>query len=618
VPYDQSFIDELKNRTDLVRLIEPLSPLKKKGANWMGRCPFHQEKTPSFSVNPAKGFYKCFGCGKGGNAFSFVMETEGLSFPEAVRRLAEVNGIPVPEQVDDERYRASKTQRDERKRLADAVTELNRVAMEFWEKNLRSGSPQSNAALKYLENRGLSNETIEQFRIGYADESWDALLTHLRDVGTDEGLIRQSGLVSVSEDGEKVFDRFRGRIIFPVLNVNGFPVAFGARILGQGEPKYLNSPETPAYTKGDHLYGMFQNKTEIRRLGFGILVEGYLDLIALSQNGVKNAVASLGTAFTENQARLLARFARKVVVNYDGDKAGVKAAKRAVEVLLAENFDVKVLVLPNGDDPDDFIRSNGYSAYKEQHKTQSTTYLQFVLESAVQDRNLGVPKQKAEAIEEAMSVLSFIPQGVQRREAFDQTMDFFRIEDASVKADLWKSANGRPGEKQEAIKTKVAKASALKTTVAEERLLEMLIHDVELREAIIPLIEEADYVELASSSLFEAVIACHPEVDFIGALRRDERITEDESTRDLLSLIIMSEPFRNDGDALDESLVEAQRCLLTLRVMAFTRAIGETSRQLMIAEQNKEKEETERLANLHLSLARTKLEIEKRLAELKS
>jgi DNA primase len=618
VPYDQSFIDELKNRTDLVRLIEPLSALKKKGANWMGRCPFHQEKTPSFSVNPGKGFYKCFGCGKGGNAFSFVMETEGLSFPEAVRRLAEFNGIPIPEQVDDERFRASKTQRDEKKRLADSVTELNGVAMEFWEKNLQSGTPQANAALKYLEDRGLSKETIEEFRIGFADDSWDSLLSHLRAIGTEEALMTQSGLVSVSEDGEKVFDRFRGRIIFPVINANGFPVAFGARILGAGEPKYLNSPETPAYTKGDHLYGLFQSKTEVRRLGYGILVEGYLDLIALSQNGVKNAVASLGTAFTENQARLLARFARKVVVNYDGDKAGVKAAKRAVEVLLAENFDVKVLVLPNGDDPDDFIRSNGYTAYKEQHKTQSTTYLQFVLESAVQNRNLGVPKQKAEAIEEVIAVLTFVPKGIQRREAFDQTMDFFRIEDISVKADLWKSANGRIGEKTEAVRIRIAKASALKTTVAEERLLEMLIHDEELRQAIVPLVEEADYAELASASLFAAVLECNDRPGFIGALRQDERITQDEATHDLLSLIIMSEPFRGDGDALDESLIEAQRCLLTLRAMAFTRAIGETARQLMAAEQNKDKEETERLANLHLGLARMKQEIEKRLSELKN
>lgn len=583
----------------------------------MGRCPFHQEKTPSFSVNPAKGFYKCFGCGKGGNAFSFIMETEGLNFPEAVRRLAEFNGIPVPEQVDDERFRASKTQRDEKKRLADAVMELNRVAMEFWEANLRSGSVHAKAAMKYLEDRGLSDETMKEFRIGFADESWDSLLKHLREGGADETLIRQSGLVSVSEDGEKVFDRFRGRIIFPVLNANGFPVAFGARILGAGEPKYLNSPETPAYIKGDHLYGLFQNKGEIRRLGYGILVEGYLDLISLAQNGVKNAVASLGTAFTDNQARLLSRFARKVVVNYDGDQAGVKAAKRAVEVLLAENFDVKVLVLPNGDDPDDFIRSKGYSAYKEQHKSHSSTYLQFVLESAVQNRNLGVPKQKAEAIEAVIAVLKAVPKGIQRREAFDQTMDFFRVEDSSVKAELWKSANSNAGIQTESIKTRIAKATAVKTTVAEERLLEMLIHDAELRDEILPLIEEADFNELASASLFESVIACHGQSDFLSALRSDERVTEDEATMDLLSLLLISEPFRSEEDAIDESLIEAQRCLLTIRGMSFTRAIGETARQLMVAEQNKDKEETERLANLHLSLARTKLEIEKRLAELK-
>ncbi|HEY0049240.1 MAG TPA: DNA primase, partial [Pyrinomonadaceae bacterium] len=362
--FEESFIDELRQRADLVRIIEPYAPLKKKGANWMGCCPFHQEKTPSFSVNPAKGFYKCFGCGKGGNAFSFVMEIEGLTFPEAIKKVAEVSGVPLPAPVDDKKFEHVKKKKEAEKKIADAVIELNQFALELWESQLQETSGKQ--AREYLEARGISEETCKIFRIGYAPDSWDALMSFLKSKGADEKLIEQSGLVSINEEKKRVYDRFRGRVMFPVLDVNGKPIAFGARILDKGEPKYLNSPETPAYIKGEHLYGLFQDKEDIRRKKFAILVEGYLDLIALYQAGVHNAVASLGTAFTPNQAKLLGRFARKIVVNYDGDSAGVKAARRAIETLLAEDFEIKVLVLPNGQDPDDFIRANDVEAYNIQ------------------------------------------------------------------------------------------------------------------------------------------------------------------------------------------------------------------------------------------------------------
>lgn len=361
--YEQYFIDDLKDRADLVRLIEPYAPLKKKGANWMGCCPFHQEKTPSFSVNPAKGFYKCFGCGKGGNAFTFLMEMEGLNFPEAIQRVAEMNGVPLPEPVDDKQFQQSKKRREEKKQISDHIIELNKIALEFWEGELQSKDPKAKAAREYLVARGISEEIQKQFHIGFSPDSWDSLLNHLKEKTTDEKLIEQSGLVSVNEEKERVFDRFRGRIMFPVLDVNGNPIAFGARAMGDDQPKYLNSPETSAYVKGQHLYGLFQSKDEIRKKKFAILVEGYLDLIALVQHGVTNVAASLGTALTPEQSKLLGRFCKKVVINYDGDLAGIGAARRAVEVMLPSDFEIKVLVLPDGKDPDDFIRENGTEAY---------------------------------------------------------------------------------------------------------------------------------------------------------------------------------------------------------------------------------------------------------------
>ena len=437
--YPQYFIDDLKNRADIVRIIQPYAQdLKKKGANWMACCPFHQEKTPSFSVNASKGFYKCFGCGKGGSVYNFLMDIEGLNFPEAIQRVAEISGVMLPEPIDDVSYERTKKKREETKKIADQIIELNQIALEFWESELQSKNAKAKAAREYLETRGISVETQKAFHIGFSPDKWDGLLTVLREKNIDEKLIEQSGLVSVNEEKERVFDRFRGRIMFPVLDVNGKPIAFGARAMGSDEPKYLNSPETAAYTKGQHLYGLFQGKEEIRKKKFAILVEGYLDLIALYEFGITNVAASLGTAFTPEQSKLLSRFSKRVVINYDGDSAGIKAARRAIEHLLPQEFDIKVLVLPDGKDPDDFIRENGVDAYNER-RGKAAPFLRFALDASVAGRNLNNAKQKAEAIEDFLPIISAIRNNIQRRESFDQAMTFFHIEDAGLRRELWTS-----------------------------------------------------------------------------------------------------------------------------------------------------------------------------------
>ncbi|HEY0426800.1 MAG TPA: DNA primase [Pyrinomonadaceae bacterium] len=612
--YPQHFIDDLKTRADLVRIIEPYAPLKKKGANWMGCCPFHQEKTPSFSVNPSKGFYKCFGCGKGGTAFNFVMEMEGLNFPEAIKRIAEISGVPLPEPIDDKNYEQQKKRKAEKKQIADQVIELNRYALEFWENHLQDGGAHAKAAREYLENRGISADTVKKFHIGFAPDSWDALMNLLKEKGADEKLIEESGLVSKNEEKNRVYDRFRGRIMFPVLNVDGNPIAFGARILGQGEPKYLNSPETPAYIKGEHLYGLFQSKDEIRKKKYAILVEGYLDLIALYQFGVVNCVASLGTAFTEMQAKLLGRFAKKVVVNYDGDKAGVKAARRAIEILLAEDFEIKILVLPEGKDPDDFIRASGFAAYKKQHETNATTYLQFVLETATGERNLAVPKQKAEAIEDVMPVLSAIHNPIQKRDSFDQAMSFLRVEDATLKRDLWKSVKIGSKIETESVKQQVARATRARMTVAEQRLLELLIYDNELRETILPQLEETDYETLATASVFRGVL----ELQKAGAeITLDNLLSlagEDETASDFLPVLFMSEPPREADEAIDEVLQDAESCVFRLRLMAYERKILEISQELIWAEQSGNADFLNQLVGEQINLARLKHGLEQRIS----
>lgn len=611
--YDQYFIDDLKNRADLVRIVEMHVPLKKKGANWWGNCPFHGEKTASFSVNPVKGFFKCFGCGKGGNVYSFLMELEGLNFPEAIKRAAEISGVPLPEPVDDKNYERNKKRKQEQKAVADQVVELNKYALEFWENQLQENNAHAREAREYLEKREISVETIKKFRIGYSPDSWDALMSVLKEKGADEKLIELSGLVSVNEEKKRIYDRFRGRVMFPVLNVDGNPIAFGARILGQGEPKYLNSPETPAYIKGDHLYGLFQSKENIRKQKYAILVEGYLDLIALYQFGVTNCVASLGTAFTENQARLLGRFAKKVVVNYDGDKAGVKAARRAIETLLVEDFEIKILVLPNGQDPDDFIRANGFEAYKKQHKDNAVTYLQFVLENAVSTRNLSVPKQKAEAIEEIIPIISTVSNAIQKRDSFDQAMNFLRVDDAILKRDLWQSVKLGSKIETQTVKQQVARATQAKMTVAEQRLLELLIYDNELREIILPQLEETDYEMLATASVFRALFEIQAKGLEISLDNLLENIGEDETAQDFIPVLLMSEPLRDGGEAIDEVLHEAESCVATLRTMAISNRILEISQELIHAEQSGNTELLNHLVMEQIELARMKRDLQSRL-----
>lgn len=610
--YPQYFIDDLKNRADLVRIVQPYAQdLKKKGANWMACCPFHQEKTPSFSVNPSKGFYKCFGCGKGGTAFNFVMEMEGLNFPEAVKRVAEISGVMLPEPVDDASYQRNKAKRDEAKKLADQIIELNQTALEFWEAELQGESKKAKAAKTYLAERGISEDIQKEFRIGYSLDTWDGLLNVLKEKNIDEKLIEQSGLVSVNEEKDRVFDRFRGRIMFPVLDVNGKPVAFGARAMGSDEPKYLNSPETPAYIKGQHLYGLFQSKNAIRQKKFAILVEGYLDLIALYQFGITNVAASLGTAFTPEQSKLLNRFADRVVINYDGDSAGIKAARRAVEHLLPQEFDIKVLVLPNGKDPDDFIRENGKDAY-DQARGKAKPFLRFALEASVAGRNVNNAKQKAEAVEEFLPVISAIRNSVQKRESFDQAMAYFHIEDAGVQRELWSSIKNAHGDTRQVVQT-VSRAAKAKITVAEKRLLQLLVHDRDLRDLILPQLEPSDYHNLASAEIFEAFVSLHS----AGVDIRPETLVEnadlDESSVDIAHELFTT---RREMDGTDAALHEAENCVFSLRNMAIANRTAEISREAAVAEQAGDTELLNQLTYEQLELEKIRRELQRRVVEI--
>jgi DNA primase len=599
--FPQTFIDDLKRQADIVRVVQDYVSLKKKGANWMACCPFHQEKTPSFSVNPSKDIFYCFGCQKGGSVFNFVMEMERVSFPEAIKIVAEKVNMPLPAMQEDQKYEA-------RRKEADEVVELNSWALEWWEQMLSEGGAESKAARDYIEGRGITDETRQTFRLGYAPDSWDGLGSYLKRKGASAGQIERSGLV-VKKDAGGFYDRFRGRVIFPVLDAQGRAVAFGGRVMGVGEPKYLNSPETAAYTKGRHLYGLHQTREDIRRKKFAILVEGYLDLIVPYQFGVRNAVASLGTALTPEQAKLLGRFARRVVVNYDGDRAGVSAAKRAIETLLAEDFDIKVLVLPEGADPDEFIKSAGVEAYNER-RGAALPHIQFVLDQAMRDRNIYNPPEKSEAVKEVLPFIHAVRDKIQRREYFDISMTALRVEEPALRRELWQTiakpnaAAQSSANASAALQSGVERAESVPLTVAEQRLLELLTHDAELRRILLPRIAPDDYEDLPSAGVFRALAeieAAGAEVDFTTL---GERTEGDAVASDLVPLLLMSEPARDEGEATDDVLAEAESCLLTLRLMRVERRLKDLAIEITVAERAGDNERRDALVMENLAWTR--------------
>ena len=358
-PIPEEVIERVREHYDIVDVVGRYVQLKKSGRNYFGLCPFHSEKTPSFSVSPEKQIYYCFGCGEGGNVIKFIMEMEQLTFVEAVRRLAEEAAIPLP-QVGT----ISDPEDGPRKRMREALEWACRLYH-----HILLNTDQGRDAFRYLQERGVSMETIKEFRLGYAPSSGDILLRFLKRKGFSEKLQEEAGLISSSDSAtlpRRFFDRFRGRVMFPIHDSQGRVIAFGGRMLGEGHPKYLNSPETPLFHKGRQLFNFHRARRAIRRERQAILFEGYMDVIAAWQAGIQTGVASLGTSLSDDQARMIRLNAEHVTICYDADDAGQAAADRGLEVLKERGCLVKVAQMPPGMDPDDFLRKRGADAFREE------------------------------------------------------------------------------------------------------------------------------------------------------------------------------------------------------------------------------------------------------------
>ena len=354
--FNDDIIEQVKNANDIVSVISEHIPLKKKGKNYWGCCPFHNEKTPSFSVTPEKGFFYCFGCRESGNVISFLMKYDNLTFPEAIERLATRANIALPERT---------VSSAERKRMArlESMYEVNELATNFFH-NCLVKTELGKEGLDYLLKRGLSMETITKFRLGFAPDGWDKLYTAFTGRGVDSNVLLELGLCRKNEQG-KIYDYFRKRVMFPIMDGKGRVLGFGGRVLDDSNPKYLNSPETEIFNKGHLLFAFYQSYRTIREKKQAVLVEGYMDVLSCHNVGITNVVASLGTAYTKDHGRLLMRQAEEVVLAYDMDGAGRTAAKRAIELLQNTEFSVKVVSMPDGKDPDDFIKNHGPQAWQE-------------------------------------------------------------------------------------------------------------------------------------------------------------------------------------------------------------------------------------------------------------
>jgi DNA primase len=496
-----SFADRVKQQADIVRVVGEYVRLKKSGQNYTGLCPFHGEKTPSFAVHPVKQIFHCFGCGKGGDVFTFVMEMEKCPFPEAVRTVAEKCGIAVPKPKE----RSPEERKENQQR--SALIEMHREAQAFFVKQLET-TGEGRAARAYLEDRGLDKEVIARFGIGYAPSGGDALLRVLKGKYADK-LLGESGLVSRDQSG-RLFDRFRRRITFPIANESGKIVAFGCRALGDDQPKYLNSPETPIYSKSNVLYHLDRAKDALRRQDFAVLVEGYMDAIAVARAGISNVVASCGTSLAEPQIKLLGRFTKRVIVNYDPDSAGLAAAERSISLLLEQDFEVKVLALPAiGDsptgaskkaDPDLYIREKGAEAYIKALK-EAPPYVDYLIARARQ-MDLTTGEGKLRALNFLMPYVQKIPNALLRSEWATRISQQLRIDEPVLRAALNKAATERRSE----VKTRpelVGKAGK----PAERRLIRMLAESEEFKRELAQRLKQGRlYQGLETEKIFAALI----------------------------------------------------------------------------------------------------------------
>ncbi|MFR8926731.1 DNA primase [Peptoniphilus senegalensis] len=523
---NDNVLDEIRDRADIVDLIGEYVDLKRSGSNYMGLCPFHSEKTPSFSVSPSKSIFKCFGCGVGGDVITFIMKRENLSFPEAVEFLADKYNVRLSEYKDE-----NKEARDKRNRLYD----INREAAMHFLKNLSS----SQKAQKYLKNRGLNDKTIRSYGLGYSKDSWTDLYDHLKKLGYEDDELLELNLISKSKSGNYI-DRFRDRVMFPIINRNNRVIGFGARGFGDAKPKYLNSKETPIFHKGSNLFNMNIISRESSRDRI-ILVEGYMDVISLYNSGINYSVASLGTSLTEDQAGIIKNMAKDIYICYDSDEAGINATSRAIDIFLSKSCKPKIIELEGGLDPDDFIKKYGMEGFENKIKS-AISYIDFKIKKLKENFNLEDNEGLSNFTLEAAKILSSIVNPIER-DIF--VKDFSKNYNISYKAIEnyinYLNRNKIKSAKKEKVRAKkntnVVKSSKTK---AQEELLSYSLLDNDIYNYIKNKIEIFYFTSVMTRAVFEEIPKMYEEeievYEFLNLIEKN-RLIDSNFKENILSII---------------------------------------------------------------------------------
>ncbi|MEG0701966.1 MAG: DNA primase [Christensenella sp.] len=483
--FSEEWISDLLAKVNLVDLISEYVTIQNKSGRWWACCPFHNEKTPSFTVNPEKGFYHCFGCGKGGNAIQFVMEQEKMTFPEACRYLAEKVKLPIPEMTDDTGYEKRKQQRAK-------ILEMNKIAAQYFYGNLYA--EEGKKALSYLHIRGMDDKVIKTFGMGYAKDGWDYLLKLLAEKGYTKQDMQAAGLIKMSEG--KSYDMFRNRVMIPIINAFSDIIGFGGRVMDDGMPKYLNSPETAAFSKSKNLYNLNLIRKQ-KNLPHLILVEGYMDVIALFSHGIPECVATLGTALTQNQARLVKRYTNHVYISYDGDEAGKKATLRAIDILEQEGIETRVISIPGGEDPDEYLKKHGKDGYVQLMKI-SLPVMDYKFKIIAKEYDLNDSYQKEKFAQKCVQLLKGTTSAIVKEKYAKKLSDLTGFSVNSIAQDIG-------GNKQENMAWVPPKAKKSDTTAeenAEACLIRLLYINPQNVLKIESKITEDDFLTEANKKMF--------------------------------------------------------------------------------------------------------------------
>ena len=584
--YPEEVVEEVRMKNDIVDVISGYVKLQKKGSNYFGLCPFHNEKSPSFSVSPSKQMYYCFGCGAGGNVITFVMEYENYSFMEALQMLADRAGVALPKQ---EYSKEAKEAAD----LRTALLEINRMAANYYYFQLTN--PQGEVGYRYLRDRQLADDTIRHFGLGFANKTSDDLYRYLRAKGYDDKILKETGLVTIEERG--AHDKFWNRVMFPIMDVNNRVIGFGGRVMGAGEPKYLNSPETKLFDKSRNLYGL--NYARLSREKYILICEGYMDVIAMHQAGFTNAVASLGTAFTTQHAALLKRYTDKVVLTYDSDGAGTKAARRAIPILRDVGMSIRVLNMQPHKDPDEFIKNMGAEAFRERIEQARNSFL-FEIDVLKRNYEMDDPEQKTEFYNQVAKKLCEFPEALERENYLEAVSREFFINYEDLKR-LVNRMGARlgpvaPREEEENTAGKKKKDREDGRNQSQRLLLTWLIENPFLFDKIEGIITPDDFIEDLYHQVAKMVFDGHAAGNLNPAEILNHFINDEEQYRVVAGLFNASlkESLDNEEQkkAFSETIMKVKKNSLDY---ASRNAAGIEELQRIIKEQAA-------LKDLHISL----------------